>query len=295
MAEASFGAFLEAAAKSPDRSVILDGGVIVRNRRRKRKYLFFVGVTSEGLSLDLSFKSAEGSAGFADESLAQSFDLALPGAVIARVEGTLEPFGAARAADLGSEPTVLRCPWKCGDPACVYARGSGGQACRLEVPVLRVSRIVWASADSLRDCTGSECTSVTEPTPWLLFDMGFDGFMTPAEHCALIRQVSMVVASNRTAASPFRLAVAGTTVATEPCSAGPCSVEPCSAKPFPATEAASEVRLASSSAVETECLCQSSARPAEAPADAPRPATVTDLRAAVRTSGTPAVREGSGQ
>jgi len=86
----------------------------------------------------------------------------------------------------------------------------------------------------------------------------------------------MVIASNRTAASPFRLAVAGTTVATEPCSAGPCSVEPCSAIPFPATEAASEARLASSSAVETECLCKSSARPAEAPAEKPM-ATWRDL------------------
>jgi len=86
----------------------------------------------------------------------------------------------------------------------------------------------------------------------------------------------MVIASNRTAASPFRLAVAGTTVATEPCSAGPCSVEPCSAIPFPATEAASEARLASSSAVETECLCQSSAKPAESPAEKPM-ATWRDL------------------
>lgn len=125
---------------------------------------------------------------------AAAYDAAIPGALVLSARGALEP---PRGGGDGEGRATRRCR-SCGQAACVGIQPSS--ACPTSRPTLKCDAIELAPPPTTTTREGAPC--------WLVFDMAYDASATRAEIGALTRQVSMCVAANKRAKTPFLLAVA---------------------------------------------------------------------------------------
>jgi len=198
--------------------------------------LFFVVASDGGEDRDvqLSFMTLRGephdawesSARLTSEAHALAYKGCVPGAVIAKVWGTLERRAAVRideedgntndaqtneSGQIPPERRTRRCA-HCGQPSCIAVSSGNSVKCPTAIKTqIKVDKVEFFSREDEEGETPSatENQNETGHENWLVFDLAYDKQMTTAEHGGLTRQVTMCVAANRRARRPFRIAVVG--------------------------------------------------------------------------------------